>query len=152
FAGANRQREFRAVETPFLVSRTLFSELGGFSIDLVNRFEDVDFCLRVQQIGLRVLYTPRSTMIRMGESWGPTPQQDQSNCFRFYARWVGSLWQDDGRYVAEDGMDRDGLSALYKQVAAQISISASGFLTETPTAAHPAPGATQSGDVGHQVS
>jgi hypothetical protein len=135
FAGALRQREFRAVETPFLVSRTLFGELGGFSSDLVNRFEDIDFCLRVQHTGLRVLYTPRGTTIRMEESWRPTPQQDQLNCFRFYARWAGSLWQDDGRYVMEDGMDRDGLSALYKKVAAQISTSVSEFMTETLTEA-----------------
>jgi hypothetical protein len=122
------------VETPFLVSRALFGELGGFRVDLVNRFEDVDFCLRVQKTGLRVLYTPRGTMIHMGESWRPTPGEDQRNCFRFYARWAGSLWQDDGRYVTEDGMDRDGLSALYKQVAAQISASVSEFLAETPIA------------------
>jgi GT2 family glycosyltransferase len=135
FAGATRQREFRAVETPFLVSRALFGELGGFSTDLVNRFEDIDFCLRVQQAGLRVLYTPQATIMRMGESWRPTPQQDQLDCYRFYARWAGSLWQDDGRYVAEDGLDRDGLSALYKQVAAQISASVSKFLATTPAGA-----------------
>jgi hypothetical protein len=45
------------------------------------------------------------------------------------------LWQDDGRYVMEDGMDRDGLSALYKKVAAQISTSVSEFMTETLTEA-----------------
>jgi GT2 family glycosyltransferase len=130
FIGALRQREFRAVEFPFLVPRILFGQLGGFSLDLINRLEDIDFCLRAQQAASRVFYTPRSTFIRTGESWRPTPQQDQLNCFRFYARWTGSLWQDDDRYVIEDGMDRDGLSALYKQVAAQISASASQFIAE----------------------
>jgi GT2 family glycosyltransferase len=135
FAGAARRREFRAVETPFLVSRALFGELGGFSVDLVNRFEDVDFCLRVQHAGSRVLYTPQSTSIRMGESWRPAPEHDQRNCYRFYARWPGSLWQDDGRYITEDGMDRDELSALYRQVAGQISASVSELIKEIPTAA-----------------
>ncbi len=132
FSGALRQREFHAVETPFLVSRAVFNQLGGFSLDLVNRLEDVDFCLRVQQAGLRVLYTPHGTLVRTRESWRPTPQQDQLNCFRFYGRWPGSLWQDDDHYLTEDGLDRDGLSALYKKVAAQIAASVAKFAAETP--------------------
>ena len=61
------------------------------------------------------------------------------------------MWQDDGRYVTEDGMDRDGLSALYKQVAAQISASVSDFLAATPIAVESTPRTGTGGDVGYDV-
>jgi GT2 family glycosyltransferase len=109
----------------------LFGELGGFSTDLGNRLEDVDFCLRVQQAGQRVWYTPHGTSVQARDSWRPTVEQDRRNCFRFYGRWPGFLWQDDDRYLTEDGLDRDALSALYKKIAAQISASVSQFVSQS---------------------
>ncbi|MCS6927181.1 MAG: glycosyltransferase [Candidatus Binatia bacterium] len=132
FVGTQKQREFRAVQLPFLVSRAVFCRLGGFDPDLVNRFEDIDFCLRAREAGLRVLYTPRSTLLRTGASWEPTPQQDHTNRLRFYTRWIGSLWQDDDRYLAEDGLDHDSLALLYKELAARISIGARAALAQLP--------------------
>ena len=122
FLGARKQREFEAVETPFLVSRELFRRLGGFNTDLVNRFEDVDFCLRVRQAGFRVLYTPTSVAALTSINWQPTPEQDRTNCFRFYARWTGALWQNDEQYLKADGLDRDSLSQLYRKMAAQLAV------------------------------
>lgn len=130
FVGAQKQREFRAVQFPFLVPRALFCRLGGFDTDLVNRFEDIDLCLRVRAAGLRVLYTPHSTLLRTGTSWEPTPQQDHTNRIRFYTRWIGSLWQDDGQYLAEDGLDHDSLALLYKELAARISVGAQAALAQ----------------------
>ena len=121
FAGAQKEREFKALEGPFLTARELFCRLGGFSSDLMNRFEDIDFCLRVQQEGRRVLYTPSSTIIRAEPSWLPDPDQDRLNCYRFYARWTGSLWQDDDRYLKEDGLTHEDLSALYRDLVNRLS-------------------------------
>lgn len=132
FSGAQRQREFQAVEAPFLVSREQFCRMGGFSPDLLNRFEDIDFCLRMRAAGLRVLYTPRGTILQAAASWQPTPQQDQTTRFRFYARWTGSLWQDDDCYLAEDGLDRDGLSALYREMAARVAAGARETVAQLP--------------------
>jgi GT2 family glycosyltransferase len=138
FAGAQGEREFKAVESPFLVARELFCRLGGFSTDLINRFEDIDFCLRAQQEGRRVLYTPSSTLLRVQPSWLPSPEQDRLNCYRFYARWTGSLWQDDDRYLEEDGLTHDKLSALYRDLASRVAdhmkdagIYANGVVAET---------------------
>lgn len=121
FCGVQKQREFQAVESPFLVARAQFCRLGGFSSDLVNRFEEVDFCLRVRQAGLRVIYTPRSVSVRTAATWQPLPEQDRLNCFRFYARWTGSLWQDDAQYLAQDGLEHDTLSAIYRGLAARLA-------------------------------
>lgn len=130
FAGARNRREFKAVEAPFLVSRDLFCRLGGFSADLANRFEDLDFCLRVGESGLRVLYAPEGLILRAASSWQPTPEQDQGNRIRFYAKWIGSLWQDDDRYLREDGIDHDALSLLYRDIAARLATGARKALSE----------------------
>lgn len=123
FPGAQRQREFAAVEAPLLVARDRFCRLGGLSTDLVNRFEEIDFCLRVRKEGGRILYTPRSLSIRTAETWPTTTEQDRSNCFRFYARWAGSLWQNDEHYLKEDGLTHDSLSVLYREFAKTLSDS-----------------------------
>jgi GT2 family glycosyltransferase len=131
FRGAQKQREFQAVEGPFLVGREQFCRLGGFSKDLINRFEEVDFCLRMRKSGGRVLYTPRSISVRTADNWRPTPEQDRVNCFRFYARWTGSLWQNDEHYLKEDGFNHDSLSALYREFAQKLSVEVVREETET---------------------
>jgi GT2 family glycosyltransferase len=132
FPGAQKQRDFHAVETPFLVNREEFCRMGGFSTDLVNRFEDIDFCLRMREAGRRVVYTPRSVSVRTAAAWQPSVEQDRSNCFRFYARWTGSLWQNDEHYLQEDGFDHDALSALYREFAQKLSASIASQEAEPP--------------------
>jgi GT2 family glycosyltransferase len=124
FVGAKKHRKFKAVEGPFLVSRELFNRLGGFSTDLENRFEEIDFCLRVRNAGLHVLYTPAATAILTNATWLPSDEQDRLNCYRFYARWTGFLWQDDDTYLKEDTMTHADLSALYHNLAHRLHASA----------------------------
>jgi hypothetical protein len=124
FSGAQREREFKAVEVPFLISREIFCRLGGFSTDLHNRFEDIDFCLKARQAGIRILSTPRSRMTRQAPSWLPAPDQDLRNRVRFYSRWTGFLWQDDGQYLQEDGLTHDTLSSLYRELAGRVASGA----------------------------
>jgi GT2 family glycosyltransferase len=121
FWGAQKQREFKAVEFPFLLPRELFCRLGGFNTALHNRFEDIDFCLRVKKEGRRVLYTPESTSILQSTSWRPNPVQEQANRIRFYSTWTGMLWQDDGLYLKEDGLTHDTLSLLYRELAQRVA-------------------------------
>ena len=125
FSGTRRRRNFRAVETPFLVTRELFCRLGGFSTDLSNRFEDIDFCLRVQRAGLRVIYTPASAVTRQQVTWQPTIEREPLNRIRFYSKWTGFLWQDDDAYIKEDDLTHDALSALYRELAGRLAFGAS---------------------------
>lgn len=134
FAGANKKREFKAVQVPFLVSRDFFCRLGGFDTDLVNRFEDIDFCMRAGEEGSRVIYTPKSTILRGAGSWEPTPGQDQKNRVRFFARWAGYMWQDDERYLAEDDMDHDRLTALYRRMSARVAVEAQSAMAQAAEA------------------
>lgn len=123
FPGAQKQRDFQAVEFPFLVAREQFCRLGGLNTDLLNRFEDVDFCLRVRKAGRRVLYTPHSVSTRLLACWQPTAEQERLTCYRFYARWTGALWQNDEQYLQEDGFDHDSLSAYYREFSQHLSHS-----------------------------
>jgi GT2 family glycosyltransferase len=125
FSGAQKRRHFRAVETPFVASRELFCRLGGFSAELSNRFEDIDFCLRVQRAGLRIIYTPASTVKRQQASWQPEIEHEQANRIRFFSKWTGFLWQDDDTYLEEDNLTHDALSALYRELAGRLAFSAS---------------------------
>jgi GT2 family glycosyltransferase len=121
---AQRRREFRAVQAPFLVSRELFCRLGGFDFELRNRFEDVDFCLRVTETGKNILYTPECVTIAQSASWQSATDDETANRIRFFSKWTGYLWQDDEHYLAEDGLTHDALSALYRELAGRVAAGA----------------------------
>ena len=124
FCGALKRREFRAREFPFLVSRELFCALGGFNPLLHNRLDDIDFCLAVKQAGRRILYTPNSRIIYHASSWHPDAATKRTSGMHFYSKWTGSLWQDDGAYLREDGLTHDTLSLLYRDLAGRVAYGA----------------------------
>ncbi|HTF92250.1 MAG TPA: glycosyltransferase, partial [Verrucomicrobiae bacterium] len=124
FCGALKQREFTARQFPFLVSRELFCELGGLNPLLDNRLDDIDFCLAVKQAGRRVLYTPNSRTTYQASSWHPDAATKRASAIHFYSKWTGSLWQDDGAYLREDGLTHDTLGLLYRDLAGRVAYGA----------------------------
>jgi GT2 family glycosyltransferase len=136
FSGARKRREFKALETPFLISRELFTQLGGFSAEFHNRFEDIDLCLRVKRnSGLRILFSPASVVTRGDVTWQAMGESEQLNRIRFYSKWTGSVWQDDESYLREDGLTHDTLSAMYRELAARLAYGASQLSSKSATAA-----------------
>ncbi len=68
--------------------RGLLRRLGGVDHRFGERYADIDYCLRVQAAGLRVVYQPQSVAV------GPTPPGvDASNDGRrrFTRRWTAAL-------------------------------------------------------------
>ena len=130
---AQKRRDFRAIQAPFLVSRELFCALGGFDPELRNRFEDVDFCLRVGKAGKRIVYTPECALARQAGSWFPERENESGNRIRFFSKWTGYLWQDDERYLAEDGLTHDALSAIYRELAGRVAMGAERLAAPTAT-------------------
>jgi GT2 family glycosyltransferase len=118
------QREFSAREFPFLVSRELFCALGGLNPLLHNRFDDIDFSLAVKRAGRRVLYTPNSRTTYQASSWHPDAATKRASAIHFYSKWTGSLWQDDGAYLREDGLTHDTLGLLYRDLAGRVAYGA----------------------------
>lgn len=72
------------------VRADLFMRMGGFDERYARGyFEDADLCMRVQQVGARVRFTPDCTLIHRVGSTGGSPYFGQ-NARRFKAQWVDS--------------------------------------------------------------
>ncbi len=63
-------RNVSAVTGACLLTPTdLYRQLGGFDQEKLGlELNDVDYCLRVQQVGKRVVYTPQATLIHQGSA------------------------------------------------------------------------------------
>lgn len=55
----NSIKEYSAVTGAcFMVRKHVFERVGGFSEDLPYGFNDIDLCLKIRELGYRILYTP----------------------------------------------------------------------------------------------
>lgn len=58
-----------------LTPRSLFEELGGFSEDFKPAYyEEVDYCIRLQEAGMRVVYEPKSAILHYEFGSSETPE------------------------------------------------------------------------------
>lgn len=103
-AGARDAGYFGAVITPrnylavtgaaLMTPATAFRELGGFDPALAGDFQDIDYCLRLRERGLRVAYTPYAHLVHaQGASMArstPTPV----DAALFLSRWGRSIGVD----------------------------------------------------------
>lgn len=84
------------------IRRDLWQQLGGF--DTVygrGYFEDVDLCLRAQQLGAEAWHLPAVRLYHRVGSTGGNPQFRQ-NAQTFKARWVDTnIIEPSGHYVRE---------------------------------------------------
>ena len=94
-------RQVSAVTAAVMVVReSVFAEVGGFDEDFAVAFNDVDFCLRLKQRGLRNIYVADVRLIhRESESRGQdrTPEQ--------VSRFASELAQLQERWGTEDYSD-----------------------------------------------
>jgi len=99
----NQKRDYQALlGACILLSRQLFTDVGGFSLD---GLEDIDLCLKVRRQGLTCTYVPNSVVIHAGSvtlansAPGSFPVTDASN---FAAKWTTDDG-DDYRWYILDG-------------------------------------------------
>jgi GT2 family glycosyltransferase len=77
-----------------MVKREVFDLVGGFDESLAVAYNDVDFCLRVRQHGLRVVYTPFARLKHEeSSSRGALDPSADHDVFR--ARWDGEDTLED---------------------------------------------------------
>lgn len=63
FALLDAQRELSAVTAACLMTkRSSFERVGGFTEELQVAFNDVDYCLKIRQLGERVVFTPEAEL------------------------------------------------------------------------------------------
>ncbi|MCC7165190.1 MAG: glycosyltransferase family 2 protein [Anaerolineae bacterium] len=85
-----------------LVRRNLFIASGGFDIAFRNGYEDVDFCLRLGEMGYEVYYCPASRLYHFeGVSEGRFAHEDM-NLRLYLSRWSTRVEPDDVTTFLQD--------------------------------------------------
>lgn len=86
-------RNYSAVTGACLMTRaSVFRELGGFARELSLNYNDVDFCLRLREKGLRIVHTPYARLYHHESA-------SKSGVYRaeldlFQTRWAGKWIRD----------------------------------------------------------
>lgn len=105
FAPANRPRELQAVSTAcMLVRREAFEAVGGFDEGYVDALAGVDLCLRIRERGGRVLYEPRSALIRLQDASARRERDVAASAARLAKRWQHVSLADQASLLLEDGL------------------------------------------------
>ncbi len=67
----------------------VFWRIGGFDeMYIKGYFEDTDACMKVRQLGLKVSYEPRCTLVHTTGTSGGNPAYFMQNAMRFKRQWV----------------------------------------------------------------
>lgn len=101
---ANFVREVPALTFACVMMRKgLFAKLGGLDERYENGYEDCDFSLKVRKAGLKVLYTPASTVYHYGQSSPGRTDKNLQNYELFKSVWEGA---EAGTLESITGADR----------------------------------------------
>jgi GT2 family glycosyltransferase len=102
--GIMRAKDLQAVTGACLALRTADArQLGGFSPDYVNSFEDVDLCFRVRfELGLRVFYQPAIQFLHHEGQTEGRHLREAENEVLFGQRWGSRIEVDLPRIMRED--------------------------------------------------
>lgn len=98
FAGAQHllrvQREVSGVIAACaLIRRSAFNEVGGLCTDFPSNYNDVDFGLKLQELGYRVVFTPHAQFFHF-ESQTRSPRLQTFEVAKIGARWRDKLDND----------------------------------------------------------
>ena len=86
------------------VRRDVFEEVGGLCEDLATNFNDVDFSLKIRQLGLRIVWTPHAVLYHF-ESSTRVREVNSSDVEIIGSRW-GHVLADDPYYSPNLRIDR----------------------------------------------
>jgi GT2 family glycosyltransferase len=103
-------RNYSAVTAACLLTRkALYEEIGGMNERLAVIFNDVDFCLRLQEKGYRIVYTPHAELYHheSRSRWRQPPPEEETHYMR--ERW-GSLLTSDPCYNPHLTLKREDFS------------------------------------------
>ncbi len=100
-----------------LIRRSVFNEVGGLCTDFPSNYNDVDFGLKVQELGYRVVFTPYAQFFHF-ESQTRSPRLQTFEVAKIGARWRDKLDNDPyfnphlERYVSVWKQNRIGQRSL----------------------------------------
>lgn len=75
------------------IRRSVYSQLGGFSLDYPINFNDVDFCFKVLDAGYRIIWTPMARLYHF-ESMTRVPHVSQDEISALERRWKRHFGSD----------------------------------------------------------
>lgn len=102
-----------------LISKKLFNEIGGFDEIYINGCEDIDLCLKIREMGKRVIYTPDSIVIHYeGKSDGRFDNVEK-NLTIFIKRWYEYF---DNFLKYRSKIERELLSVSEQQSKSDINV------------------------------
>lgn len=111
-------RDFQVVTGACLLTpRALYLDLGGLDEAFWNGYEDVDYCLKVRERGLRVTYAPGAKLYHFESQSGVQRfRRSQWNMEILEERWRGKIINDVGLRSLSRGVirraERDPLGGL----------------------------------------
>jgi GT2 family glycosyltransferase len=119
---ANRRRELNVVTGACLVTpKALYEELGGLDEGYWNGYEDVDYCFKVVERGLKVVYEPKAVLTHFESQSGVQRfRKAQANTARLAERWNERVAPDHARAHLERGTIRRETRFLGRQHAYDI--------------------------------
>jgi len=80
-----------------MVSKQMFTMVGGFDEELPIEFNDVDLCLRIRRLGARIVYAPEAVLYHYENATrrGRRAPHDEK---RFSLQWAELLAKGDPYY------------------------------------------------------
>ncbi|WP_454061345.1 glycosyltransferase [Candidatus Nitrospira salsa] len=96
----SQRKQFKAVTAAcMLVKREVFECVNGFDEAYMNGYEDVDFCLKVEQQNQKIIYQPESCLYHLESQTHGRQDHMGQNRDLFLSRW-GNVWLEDEDIVA----------------------------------------------------
>lgn len=104
-----------------MVSKALYEELGGLDESFTVALNDVDFCLRVREMGLLNIFTPFAELYHYeSKSRGSDKKDDralryQQESDRFRVKWADALAKGDPYYNPNFSLDHSDFTVNWKK-------------------------------------
>ena len=104
-----------------MVSKALYEELGGLDESFTVALNDVDFCLRVREIGLLNIFTPFAELYHYESKSRGSDKKDeralryQQESDRFRVKWADALAKGDPYYNPNFSLDHSDFTVNWKK-------------------------------------
>lgn len=103
FPPANVEKELQCVTAACIMMRNdEFARLGGFDTGFLNGSEDIDLCLRIDNLGKKIKYLPGCEIIHYESQSEGRLTYSKQNAIRLAERWGNRIKPDFKEKVIED--------------------------------------------------
>ncbi len=111
----NKMREVDMITGAFLtVKKKLFNSLKGFSTDFHSTYEDADLCLRVKELGFKIIYQPDIIIYHYETVSGITDVHAKESKIILQEKWGEYFSNYKRKYYEEDGFSQSFITKLLK--------------------------------------